>query len=107
MEFIEAKTLYDRYKAFCCEQVRSDVLNFKDFNDTLENTFGLKRVRHHFTNGTNPTGFTHIVINSAPTGQRTVQKAKGTGLSSKEAFFLKLDQMEQEVRAHFDTYPFD
>lgn len=102
-----AKTLYSCYTDFCKDWNRKDILKFKDFNNALKNTYGMKRTRHHFTDGRNPTGFDRIVINSAPNGQYTVQKKEDEPLSSKEAFFLKLEQMEQEVRAHFPQYPFD
>ena len=107
VEFIEAKTLYDHYKACCDEQGQNDVLKFKDFNDVLETTYGLKRIRHHFTDGRNPTGFDRIVFSAVPYGQRTAPEKRDRPLSSKEAFFLKLEQMEQEVRTHFIQYPFD
>lgn len=111
VEFIEAKTLYDCYKAHCDEHGWKDILKFKDFNDSVEAAYGLKRIRHHYTNGKNPTGFDRITVKSFPDSQDTVpqpQKSKKSEtLPPRETFFLKLRQMEQEVRAHFTQYPFD
>lgn len=99
VEFIPAKSLYDHYVAYCNDHGWTDILKLKDFNDVLK----LKRIRHHFTDGKNPTGFKNILL------VNDVQcKAKGEQevLPPKELFYQKLDQMEEEVRAHFDQYPF-
>ena len=101
-EFVPAKDLYDHYTAYCNSQNWEHFLKLKDFNDVLETEYKLKRSRHHFTDGRNPTGYRNILFTTSTQGQ--VQKEQEV-LSSKELFFQKLDQMEEEVRAHFDQYP--
>lgn len=105
VEFIPARTLYNIYAAFCKSQGRNDILKFKDFNDVLEEDYGLKRSRHHSADGKNPTGFKHIHIELTDRDQHQAPKEQEP-LSSEEVFFQKLDQMEQEVHARFDHYPF-
>ncbi len=103
VEFIPARVLYDHYGDYCSSRGWKDVLKFKDFNDELETTYGLKRSRKHNTNGSNPTGYRNIIF----TGSVQCHPPKEQiPLSSKDVFFQKLDQMEQEVREHFEQYPF-
>ena len=101
-EFISAKDLYDDYTAYCNSQNWKHFLKLKDFNDVLETEYKLKRSRHHFTDGRNPTGYKNILFTASTQGQVQMEQEV---LSSKELFFQKLDQMEEEVRAHFDQYP--
>lgn len=103
VDFIPAMTLYNGYTAYCKAQGREDILKFKDFNDVLETTYGLKRIRHHYTDGKNPTGFNRIIFTAS---EQVANSEQHEPPSPKALFLDKLEQMEREVREHFDKYPF-
>jgi len=107
--FLPARDLYDAYREFSLLQSEQPLL-FKDFNRTLEQTYGFKRVRRHTSKNSNKTGFYGIMlldnIDEIAFTDDTEVDAPYNAEMSRTSFGDTLRAMESMVEAAFRDFPF-
>ncbi len=104
-EFIEARELWQAYTEFCGQCGYAERLLFKDFNDLLENEYGLQRRRKHRGKGDNKTGYDRIALRVQSLEEVEYMPAKQA--AKKDVFFHQIDQIQREVLEHFPDFPFE
>ena len=108
--FLPARDLYDAYREFSLLQSEQPLL-FKDFNRTLEQSYGFKRVRRHTSKNSNKTGFYGIMLldnmDEIAFTDDTEVDAPYNAEMSRTSFGDTLRAMESMVEAAFRDFPFE
>ena len=107
-EYVEARALYESYRAYCTNLGTDYALLFKDFNAYIEKNHGLKRKQRHKSEHESPTVFYGIKLSNAPGKpiNSSDQKPKDMNHEYLEFFNYAL-HVFSEVYSRFEEFPWE